>query len=62
MMGGSTLLTVGMVVMMVVMMGGMIGGSVWALGRRVRDGRRDPASEPPADEHEQSPTAADSGS
>lgn len=35
-MGGSTLLTLAMVVMMVVMMGGMVGGTVWAIGRRRR--------------------------
>jgi hypothetical protein len=62
MMGGSPLLTIGMVVMMVVMMGGMIGGSVLALGRRARDGRRDRVSEPPADEQEQALKAADGGS
>jgi hypothetical protein len=35
-MGGSTLLTIAMVVMMVVMMGGMIAGSLWAFVRRRR--------------------------
>jgi hypothetical protein len=39
-MDGSTVLTVGMVVMMVVMMVGMIAGGAWALLRR-RRGKHD---------------------
>jgi hypothetical protein len=58
MMGGSTLPTIGMVVMI----GGMIGGSVWALGRRDRDGRRDRENQPPVTENEQARAAADGGS
>jgi hypothetical protein len=36
MMGGSTLMTVAMVLMMVVMMGGMIAGAAWGFVRRRR--------------------------
>jgi hypothetical protein len=34
MMGGSTLVTIAMIVMMIVMMGGMLAGSAWAIRRR----------------------------
>jgi ABC-type dipeptide/oligopeptide/nickel transport system permease subunit len=40
MMGGSTLLTIAMIVMMAVMMGGMVAGGVWAMIRRRRDRER----------------------
>jgi hypothetical protein len=36
-MGGSTLMTIAMIVMMVLMMGGMVAGAAWALVRRRRD-------------------------
>jgi ABC-type dipeptide/oligopeptide/nickel transport system permease subunit len=38
MMGGSTLMTIAMIVMMVVMMGGMVAGAAWGfVGRRPHD-------------------------
>jgi hypothetical protein len=40
MMGGSTLMTIAMIVMMVVMMGGMVAGAAWGFVRRHR--RREP--------------------